>query len=48
VSLDIFRVDDWSTQYSFNFRAAEQTESWCYSFSASEVDEEEQQGTTEA
>jgi hypothetical protein len=27
---------------------SEQTESWCYSFRASEVDEEEQQGTTEA
>jgi hypothetical protein len=46
--LDIFRVGDWSTQYNYNFRAVEQTESWCNNFSASEVDEEEQQGTTEA
>jgi hypothetical protein len=48
MSLDIFRVGDWSTQYSYSFRAAKQTESWCYSFSASKVDEDEQQGTTEA
>jgi hypothetical protein len=48
VSLDIFRVGDWSTQYSYIFRAAEQTKSWCYSFNASEDEEEEQQGTTEA
>jgi hypothetical protein len=48
VSLDIFRVGDWSTLYSYSFRAAEQTESWCYNFSASEVDEEEQQDTMEA
>ena len=48
MSLDFIRVGDWSTHDSYSFRAAEQTESWCYSFRASEVDEEEQQGTTEA
>jgi hypothetical protein len=48
VSLDIFRVGDWSTQDSYSFIAVKQTESWCYNFRASEVDEEEQQGTTEA
>jgi hypothetical protein len=41
MSLDIFRVGDWSAQYSYSFRAVEQTESWFYSFSALEVDEEE-------
>jgi hypothetical protein len=41
VSLDIFKVGDWSTQDNYNFRAAKQTERWCYSFGASEVDEEE-------
>ena len=48
MSLDIFRVGNWSTQYSYSFRAVEQAKSWCYNFIASEVDEEEQQGTTEA
>jgi hypothetical protein len=41
-------VGDWSTQDSFNFIVIEQTKSWCYNFRASEIDEEEGQGTTEA
>ena len=48
MSLNIFRVGDWCTKYSYSFRAVEETESGCYNFSASEDDEEEQQGTTEA
>jgi hypothetical protein len=48
VSLDIFRVGDWSAQYSYSFRAVEKTEIWCYSFGALEVDEEEEQGTMKA
>jgi hypothetical protein len=42
----IFR-GDWSTPDNFNFRIAE-TEVWCRGFRASEIDEEEEQGTTEA
>jgi hypothetical protein len=48
VSLDIFRVGDWSFQYSYSFIAVEQIETLCYNFSASEVDEEEKHGTMKA
>jgi hypothetical protein len=42
----IFR-GDWSTWDNFSFRVVE-IEGWCRGFRASEIDEEEQQGTIEA
>jgi hypothetical protein len=44
----IFREGDQSTQDNFSFIVVEQIESWCYNFRASEIDEEEEQGITEA
>jgi hypothetical protein len=38
---------DWSTRDSFSFRVVE-IEGWCRGFKASNIDEEDQRGTTEA
>jgi hypothetical protein len=45
--VDTIRGGDWSTQDNFSFRVVK-IEGWCRGFRASEVDEEEQQGTMEA
>ena len=45
--MDTIIKGDWSTQDSFSFRVAE-TEGWCRGFRSSEIDEEGEQGTTEA
>jgi hypothetical protein len=45
--VDTIFKGDWSTRDSSSFRVVE-TEGWCKGFRASEIDEEEKQGTTEA
>jgi hypothetical protein len=45
--MDTIIRGDWSTWDSFNFRVSK-IESWCRGFIASKIDEEENQGITEA